>query len=129
MQLTTFTFNILYMIYFIGTVVTAHSLNKTPRKKVDCIITWMLICLIMILCSFIFTSIDKELFPSIDMKNDLFLLTNLIPLLAYKHLFPNNSITYNIFSYFTNYCRKASSFSCGDIRQFFKLLSIIYIIR
>ena len=72
MQLTTFTFNILYMIYFIGTVVTAHSLNKTPRKKVDCIITWMLICLIMILCSFIFTSIDKELFPSIDMKNDLF---------------------------------------------------------
>lgn len=101
MQLTTFTFNVLYMIYFIGTVVTTHSLNKTPRKKVDCIITWMLICLIMLLCSFIFISIDKELFPSVDMKNDLFLLTNLIPLLAYKHLFPNNSIRYNIFSYFT----------------------------
>ena len=29
----------------------------------------------------------------------------------------------------TNYCHKAPSFSCGDIRQFFKLLSITYIIR
>lgn len=101
MQLTTFTFNILYMIYFIGTVVTAHSLNKTPKKIGDCLITWILICLAMILFSFIFTSIDKEVFPSINMKNDLFLLTNLIPLFAYKHLFPNNSTTYNIFSYFT----------------------------
>lgn len=101
MQLTTFTFNILYMIYFIGTVVTAHSLNKTPKKKGDCLITWILICLTMILFSFIFTSIDKEVFPSINMWNDLFLLTNLIPLVAYKHLFSHNSTTYNIFSYFT----------------------------
>lgn len=101
MQITIFTFNILYMIYFIGTIIAAHSLNKTTRKTIDCVIMWILICLAMIISSYLFKSIDKEIFPSINMWSDLFLLTNLIPLFAYKHLFTNNSTTYNIFSYFT----------------------------
>lgn len=101
MHISTLTFNILYMIYFIGMIITAHTLNKTTRKMIDCIITWIVICLLMILFSTLFMSIDKKIFPSLNMWDDLFLLTNLIPLLAYLHLFSNNSITYNIFSYFT----------------------------
>lgn len=101
MQLSTLSFNILYVIYFIGIVITAHTLNKTTRKLIDCIITWVVICLLMVLFSALFMSIDKKIFPSLNMWGDLFLLTNLIPLLAYLHLFSNNSITYNIFSYFT----------------------------